>query len=391
VPRGRAAEPWCHLLDVFFVFELLDTDLHKVTYSGQPLSLRHLQFFCGQLLHALRSLHRAGVIHRDVKPANCLLSCSAQLKLCDFGLARGLLAAGGGEETPGREGAAAAPPSPGQPLLTEYVVTRWYRAPEILLGCREYGSPVDVWAAGAVIAEVAKRGPLFPGKEHSDTLRLIVKTVGLPSQPELLAMRPNDLALTFCKRLEKRGRAGAAPLEGLLPPPAPADAARHALALDLLGKMLTFQPEKRITVDAALAHPFLAECGGSGAPVSQAARVGFEWEARGGSGSLGVDVLKREMFRVIQGSRDRAASASRGGAPPRALLPGSRGTTPGGGTPGGGGGSSGSGGAGGGGGGGGGAAWDAGDGAAASGGDGGGPPLMRPSLLSWRGLFGGRE
>jgi mitogen-activated protein kinase 7 len=88
------------------------TDLHKVTYSAQPLGLRHVQYFLAQLLHALAFLHRAGVLHRDVKPANCLLGVNGALKLCDFGLARGLPApgpsggggGGGGSGAPGRPG-----------------------------------------------------------------------------------------------------------------------------------------------------------------------------------------------------------------------------------------------------------------------------------------------
>ena len=112
--------------DVYIVTDLMETDLHRIIYSRQQLTDEHCQYFVHQMLKALKYIHSAGVIHRDLKPSNLLLNSNCDLKICDFGLARGL-----NVEDPNN--------------LTEYVVTRWYRAPEIMLSCKEYTYAIDVW------------------------------------------------------------------------------------------------------------------------------------------------------------------------------------------------------------------------------------------------------
>ena len=99
--------------DVYVMYELMDTDLHQIIRSNQPLSDDHAQYFVYQLLRGLKYIHSANVLHRDLKPSNLLLNANCDLKICDFGLAR---------------------TNKEQEYMTEYVVTRWYRAPEILLG-----------------------------------------------------------------------------------------------------------------------------------------------------------------------------------------------------------------------------------------------------------------
>lgn len=145
--------------DVYIVSELMETDLYRIIYSKQSLSLDHVQYFIYQVLRALKYIHSANVLHRDLKPSNLLVNSNCDLKVCDFGLARGILDSEQMRDTTKR------------PLLTEYVVTRWYRAPEIMLACHEYDKPVDVWSTGCILAELLARKPFFPGEDYIDQVR----------------------------------------------------------------------------------------------------------------------------------------------------------------------------------------------------------------------------
>lgn len=104
--------------DIYIISPLLETDLHRIIYSRQELSDDHLQYFLYQMLCALKYIHSAAVIHRDLKPSNVLLNSDCSMKICDFGLARGIATV---DQTKAQadEG--------GEGSLTEYVVTRWYR------------------------------------------------------------------------------------------------------------------------------------------------------------------------------------------------------------------------------------------------------------------------
>ena len=141
--------------DVYIVADLMETDLHRIIYSKQKLSIDHVQYFIYQLLRGLKYIHSADVIHRDLKPSNLLVNSNCDLKICDFGLARGINQ--GQSEGKG-----------GTMLLTEYVVTRWYRAPEIMLACHEYSKPIDIWSVGCIFAELIQRKPYFPGDDYID-------------------------------------------------------------------------------------------------------------------------------------------------------------------------------------------------------------------------------
>lgn len=147
--------------DVYIVTDLMETDLHRIIYSKQKLSIDHAQYFIYQLLRGLKYIHSADVIHRDLKPSNLLVNSNCDLKICDFGLARGV-----GEKQVEGQG--------GTMLLTEYVVTRWYRAPEIMLACHEYSKPIDMWSVGCIFAELIQRKPYFPGEDYIDQVSLIV-------------------------------------------------------------------------------------------------------------------------------------------------------------------------------------------------------------------------
>jgi mitogen-activated protein kinase 1/3 len=144
-PSGRLF-PYLYVVLTSFK-ELMETDMHRVIRT-QDLSDDHCQYFIYQTLRALKAMHSANVLHRDLKPSNLLLNANCDLKVCDFGLAR---SAASQEDNSG--------------FMTEYVATRWYRAPEIMLTFKEYTKAIDVWSIGCILAEMLSGKPLFPGKD----------------------------------------------------------------------------------------------------------------------------------------------------------------------------------------------------------------------------------
>ncbi|KAK4492012.1 hypothetical protein RD792_002800 [Penstemon davidsonii] len=211
--------------DVYIAYELMDTDLHQIICSSQELTDDHCQYFLYQLLRGLKYVHSAEVLHRDLKPSNLLLNANCDLKICDFGLARTT------SETD---------------FMTEYVVTRWYRAPELLLNCSEYTSAIDMWSVGCILMEILKRKPLFPGKDYVQQLGLINELLGSPEDSDLGFLR-SDNARKYVKQLPHVPKQ---PFSKKFPDISP-------VAIDLAERMLVFDPAKRITVEEALNHPFL--------------------------------------------------------------------------------------------------------------------------------------
>ncbi|XP_046434819.1 cyclin-dependent kinase-like 4 isoform X2 [Neodiprion fabricii] len=177
-----------------------------------------------QILQGIAYCHRLGCVHRDVKPENILLTNDGVVKLCDFGFARML--------------------SPGE-NYTEYVATRWYRAPELLVGDTQYGTPVDVWAIGCVFAELVRGQALWPGKSDVDQLYLIRKTLGDLLPRHIAIFQQNE----FFAGVTLPAPQTITPLEDSLPnrPSAP-------LQIDFLTKCLDKDPEKRWTCDQLLEH-----------------------------------------------------------------------------------------------------------------------------------------
>lgn len=223
--------------EIYIVTELLQTDLHDVIYARRPLSRAHVQFFCYQLLRGLEHMHAANVLHRDVKPGNILLNDKCELKICDFGLARSKVAGGS--------------PSP----LTEYVVTRWYRAPELLLSCPTYTGAIDMWSLGCVLAEMIERKPLFGGRDVIDQIRKVVGNVKAirPRECDRFALQAfvsNQKARTFVLSVQ--------PLDTIRSwgdvVPKLADSKN---GIDFLSNLLRFNPSNRPSPTQALQHPFL--------------------------------------------------------------------------------------------------------------------------------------
>ncbi|GAA5997928.1 mitogen-activated protein kinase [Rhodotorula paludigena] len=219
--------------EVYLIQELMETDLYRVIRT-QTLSDDHVQYFIYQTLRALKALHSANIIHRDLKPSNLLLNANCDLKVCDFGLARSVMTA---EPNGGETG-----------FMTEYVATRWYRAPEIMLTFRMYTKAVDIWSVGCICAEMLSGRPLFPGRDYHHQLTLILSVTGTPTIDEFYRInsrRSRDYlrALPFQKRRS---------FAELFPNASP-------LAVDFLARTLTFDPIKRLTVEQALEHPYLSQ------------------------------------------------------------------------------------------------------------------------------------
>eukprot|EP00798_Chlamydomonas_sp_ICE-L_P015023 gene15023-21094_t len=231
--------------DVFVVLELFESDLHTVIDANEDLSPAHHKFFFYQLLSALNFLHLSGVLHRDLKPRNVLANGNCKLKICDLGLARSF----------DRENSKCT-----SLWWTDYVATRWYRAPE-LLGCfyGYYNEAVDIWSMGCIFAEILLRRPLFPGRDTRSQFELITNLLGKPST-EILSRISNFKARAFLQQMPPKA---AMPFEAKFPGVDPA-------ALDLLQSMLSFDPAMRPTAEEALSHPFFS---GLPIPTSQAVSI----------------------------------------------------------------------------------------------------------------------
>lgn len=206
--------------------ELVDYDLARVVYSPVQFLEYHVRSFIYQVLCGVKYIHSADVIHRDLKPGNILVSARGVLKICDFGLARAVtLSAHKLSVDP----------------ITNYVATRWYRAPELILRWDRYGKPVDMWAVGCILAELYGRQPLMPGKSSVHQLHEIVKYLG--SAPDEFRRHRNwpihtadRAAVDWCSIYPFAGRD----------------------AHDLIGRILTWLPADRLTVELALGHRYFS-------------------------------------------------------------------------------------------------------------------------------------
>ncbi|GMI93036.1 MAP kinase 6 [Hibiscus trionum] len=210
--------------DVYIVYELMDTNLRRVLRSNQEIINEQCQYFLYQILRGLKYIHSSNVLHRDLKPSNLLLSADCDLKICDFGLAC---------------------LTSESDFMIEYVVSRWYRPPELLLNSSHYTAAIDIWSVGCIFMELMNRKPLFPGRDHVHQLRLLLELVGTPSEAEMEFL--NENAKKCIRQLPVYPRQSFAKKF----PNA------HSLAIDLAEKMLTFDPRLRISVEDALAHPYL--------------------------------------------------------------------------------------------------------------------------------------
>ena len=173
-------------------------------------------------------MHSAKILHRDLKPGNLLINSDCELRICDFGLARG-----DNQKTESR--------------MTEYVVTRFYRAPEVIFSSKEYSTAIDIWSTGCIFAEMLTGKVLFRGKDYMNQLDKIFEIVGTPS---------DQTKSLFSKSVQKY-------LNDTLPNRNKKDYSRmfpncDIFGLDLLDKMLEVNPGVRITAKEALNHNFVS-------------------------------------------------------------------------------------------------------------------------------------
>ncbi|KAL1529995.1 hypothetical protein AB1Y20_000921 [Prymnesium parvum] len=270
--------------DVWVVFDFVDFDLRKLIASSQFLTIIHIQWISVQILEALRYLHSAHVLHRDLKPANVLVNDRCDVKICDFGLARVFdedlwkmnedkLESQRHPVPMSRQSSSSGMGPMVTRQMTTHVVTRWYRAPELIL-LQRYTTAIDMWSFGCIFFELltmlpeSKFGPgernaLFPGQScfplsptddekaspaSLDQLNVIFAVIGTPKGP-----------FNWIERKEMREHLSA--LDPVEPTPLlelfPATSQMPQNAIDFLNGMLAFEPGKRTTVANALAHPFL--------------------------------------------------------------------------------------------------------------------------------------
>lgn len=217
--------------DLYLIFEYMETDLHAVIRAG-ILEEIHKVYIIYQILKSLLYLHSAEIIHRDLKPSNILINSECLVKIADFGLARSVLPYD--NET--------------APIMTEYVATRWYRAPEIVLGSSQYSKAVDMWSVGCILGELIVGKAIFPGKSTINQIELILDLLGKPNPQDL-----DDIAGTSDWNIinsinAKQKYSFSTFFKGA-----------SKQAIDFLKRCLEFNPRKRITVEEALAHPFVAQ------------------------------------------------------------------------------------------------------------------------------------
>ncbi|RNF05797.1 map-kinase like proteinue [Trypanosoma rangeli] len=216
--------------DLYLAFELAETDLSTILHHNVLLPV-HQQYLAYQVVKTVAYLHSRGVLHRDLKPANIFVNSDCGIKLGDFGLARCAQAQG---EDVFRD-------------LTGYVATRWYRAPELLVNSANYTTAMDIWAVGCIIYELLTSSPLFMGRSTLHQLSLIIGALGEPTTSDLESLGSNEI----WPLMDASPAIKSHPLQENLREHDPD-------AVDLICKLVVFNPNKRLTARGALRHPYFA-------------------------------------------------------------------------------------------------------------------------------------
>ncbi|XP_078490228.1 serine/threonine-protein kinase ICK isoform X2 [Ciona intestinalis] len=261
----------CELMDMN-IYELIRGRRH---YVPEP----KVKSYMYQLLKSLDHMHRCGIFHRDVKPENILIKDDV-LKLADFGSCRSVYSK--------------------QPY-TEYISTRWYRAPECLLTDGYYTYRMDLWSVGCVLFEVMSLHPLFPGANEVDQISKIHDVLGTPDASILNKMKHRNRGINF-DFPQKKGTG----IEKLLP---------HASqqCIELIYKMCTYDPDERITAKQALRHPYfrdIREAEKRAQEAQQMSRYNEAGSVKAGPGSNAGDVPIWKQNQ-IQKKRQRISATER--------------------------------------------------------------------------------
>ncbi|KAL6638539.1 hypothetical protein ACP70R_023650 [Stipagrostis hirtigluma subsp. patula] len=226
--------------ELFFIFEHMECNLYDVIRQRQTaFSEGDIRNFMLQILQGLAYMHNNGYFHRDLKPENLLVT-NGIVKIADFGLAREVSS---------------------NPPYTDYVSTRWYRAPEVLLQSSAYTPAIDMWAVGAILAELFTLSPLFPGESETDQLYKICTVLGTPDctvWPEGMNL-PRSSSFKFFQIPPRN-------LWELIP-----NASLEAV--DLIQRLCSWDPRRRPTAEQALQHPFFNVCNWVSRPLHDASQT----------------------------------------------------------------------------------------------------------------------
>eukprot|EP00035_Acanthoeca_spectabilis_P037855 m.47991 g.47991 ORF g.47991 m.47991 type:complete len:703 (-) comp8890_c0_seq1:1344-3452(-) len=213
---------------LYMVFEFMQANLFELMQQrNKPFPEADVKHVTFQVMQGLAYMHRLGYFHRDMKPENLLCNGVDQIKIADFGLAREIRS---------------------RPPFTEYVSTRWYRAPEVLLRSDRYNSPVDLWAVGAIMAELYTLRPLFPGSSEVDEIFKVCQVLGTPTAATWAEGVKLASRMSF-----KFPQIAPTPLRQLVPQ-------ATSEGIDIMLKMMMWNPGHRPSCSEALRHPYFAGC-----------------------------------------------------------------------------------------------------------------------------------
>ena len=225
-------ESFIHKKNLYLVFEYVEKNLLELLQeTPNGISPPKIKYLIYQLIKAIKYLHSKNIIHRDIKPENLLINPDLKLKLCDFGFAR--------EVKLNME-------NNNISQMTDYVATRWYRAPELLLSGGIYGPEVDYWAIGCIMGELIDGNPIFPGDDEYDQLNYIIKIIGnLPIQfTEMFYENPifQGKDLLFVDKIESLDKRYLGKIS--------------KDAIDFMKQLLRIDPSKRLDGDTVLTHKY---------------------------------------------------------------------------------------------------------------------------------------
>ena len=221
------------------VFEYCSQNLEEIIQQkkqeGGRIEMKEIKDYMRQILTGMKDVHEKGIAHRDLKPENILKNEEGVIKICDFGSAKVLH----------------------DKLNTPYIVSRYYRAPELILACSDYTNMIDIWAIGCIFAEFMTLRPLFPGKTEGSQFIEQVAVLGLPKE-EVLRKISSQITQNTIDLVHSLDDIPPRKIEELLPfkDYHPSDVKEAA---DLLSKMLRWIPSERITCKEALKHPFFGK------------------------------------------------------------------------------------------------------------------------------------
>lgn len=230
------------------IFEFMEKNMYECMKDRpKPFPESTIRNYMFQVFQALAFMHKQGYFHRDMKPENIMITGDLA-KVCDFGLAREIRS---------------------RPPFTEYVSTRWYRAPEVLLQSTNYNYPVDVWACGCIMAELYMLRPLFPGSSETDTINKICSVLGTPSKEQYA----DGLKLAASMRFK-------------FPQYVPMDLARlmptaSKEGIEIVRDQLLWDPAKRPSASACLQYSYFQNTQGLSAPEAPSVRASASAEAGG--------------------------------------------------------------------------------------------------------------